>query len=46
MHYEGCDAEAEVRLIRVDGLEHTWAREQVDATAVMWEFFRRHTLRR
>ncbi len=40
MHYEGCDAGAEVRLIRVDGLEHTWAREQVDATAVMWEFFR------
>ena len=44
MHYEGCDAQAEVRLIRVDGLEHTWAREEVDATAVMWEFFRRHTL--
>ena len=44
MRYEGCDAGAEVRLIRVDGLVHTWAREQVDATAVAWEFFRRHAL--
>jgi polyhydroxybutyrate depolymerase len=44
MRYEGCGAGAEVRLIRVDGLGHTWAREEVDATAVMWEFFRRHTL--
>lgn len=44
MRYEGCDAAAEVRLIRIDGLVHTWAREEVDATAVMWEFFRSHTL--
>jgi polyhydroxybutyrate depolymerase len=44
LRYEGCDAGAEVRLIRVDGLVHTWAREEVDATAVMWEFFRGHTL--
>ena len=44
MRYEGCDAGAEVHLIRVDGLDHTWAREEVDATAVMWEFFRRHAL--
>jgi polyhydroxybutyrate depolymerase len=44
MRYEGCDAGTEVHLIRVDGLDHTWAREEVDATAVMWEFFRRHAL--
>ncbi|HZF30052.1 MAG TPA: PHB depolymerase family esterase [Gammaproteobacteria bacterium] len=44
MRYEGCEAGAEVRLIRVDGLVHRWAREEVDATAVAWEFFRRHTL--
>jgi polyhydroxybutyrate depolymerase len=44
MHYEGCADGAEVRLIRIDGLGHTWAREEVDATAVMWEFFERHAL--
>ena len=44
MRYEGCAVGAEVRLIRVDGLVHRWARDEVDATAVAWEFFRRHTL--
>jgi polyhydroxybutyrate depolymerase len=44
LRYEGCDAGAEVQLIRVDGLEHRWAREEVDATVVMWAFFRRHAL--
>jgi polyhydroxybutyrate depolymerase len=44
MHYEGCADGAEVRLIRIDGLGHAWAREEVDATAVMWEFFGRHAL--
>jgi polyhydroxybutyrate depolymerase len=44
MRYEGCDAGARVRLIRVDGLGHTWARDEVDATAAMWEFFQQHTL--
>jgi polyhydroxybutyrate depolymerase len=44
MRYESCEADAEVRLIRVDGLEHRWAREEVDATAVTWEFFRKHAL--
>jgi len=44
MRYEGCDGGAEVRLIRIDGLGDAWVREQVDATAVMWEFFRKHTL--
>jgi polyhydroxybutyrate depolymerase len=44
MGYEGCEAGTEVRLIRIDGLGHTWPREEVDATAVMWEFFTRHRL--
>jgi polyhydroxybutyrate depolymerase len=44
MRYDGCKGGAEVRLIRVDGLTHAWAREQVDATAVMWQFFARHAL--
>jgi polyhydroxybutyrate depolymerase len=46
MRYQGCDAEAEVRLVRIDGLGHTWAREQIDATAEMWRFFARHALTR
>ena len=37
LSYEGCDAE--VRLVRIDGLAHTWARSEVDATAEMWRFF-------
>jgi polyhydroxybutyrate depolymerase len=44
MHYDGCRDDAEVRLIRVDGLRHQWARDEVDATAVMWEFFRAQVL--
>jgi polyhydroxybutyrate depolymerase len=46
LRYEGCDAGAEVRLIRVDTLGHTWAREEIDATTVMWQFFRGHALPR
>jgi polyhydroxybutyrate depolymerase len=42
LRYEGCDAE--VRLVRIDGLAHVWARDEIDATAAMWEFFRGHTL--
>ena len=42
LHYQNCDAE--VRLVRVDGLQHRWARDEVDATREMWLFFRRHTL--
>jgi polyhydroxybutyrate depolymerase len=37
LSYLGCDAE--VRLVRIDGLAHTWARNEVDATAEMWRFF-------
>ncbi len=39
LRYEGCRDGAEVRLVRVDGLVHAWARNEVDATAEMWEFF-------
>jgi polyhydroxybutyrate depolymerase len=42
LRYEGCNAE--VRLVRVDGLQHSWARNEIDATAEMWRFFRVHAL--
>ena len=45
LRYEGCDDGAEVRLVRIDGLGHTWARDEVDATAEMWAFFEQHALR-
>lgn len=44
LRYDGCRDGAEVRLIRIDGLRHQWARSEVDATAVMWEFFRDYSL--
>lgn len=46
MRYNGCDAGSEVRIIRIDGLGHRWTREEVDTTAVMWQFFRSHRLKR
>jgi polyhydroxybutyrate depolymerase len=46
MRYAGCDKDAEVRLVRIDGLGHTWAREEIDATAAMWQFFKSHRLQR
>jgi polyhydroxybutyrate depolymerase len=46
LRYDGCDQRAEVRLIRIDGLGHTWARTEIDATTAMWEFFQRHALTR
>jgi polyhydroxybutyrate depolymerase len=42
LSYLGCDAE--VRLVRIDGLAHTWARNEVDATAEIWQFFITHRL--
>jgi polyhydroxybutyrate depolymerase len=44
VRYAGCNDGAEVRVIRIDGLGHTWAREEIDATAVAWEFFQGHAL--
>jgi polyhydroxybutyrate depolymerase len=46
MHYDGCKDGAEVRIIRIDGLGHTWTRKEVDTTAVMWQFFKSHQLGR
>jgi polyhydroxybutyrate depolymerase len=42
LSYSGCNAE--VRVVRVDGLVHRWARDEVDATAEAWRFFRSHSL--
>ena len=42
LSYKGCDAE--VRLVRVDGLVHSWARDEIDATAAAWEFFKAQRL--
>jgi polyhydroxybutyrate depolymerase len=46
MHYEGCADGSEVRIIRIDGLGHTWTHTVVDTTAVMWQFFKSHHLNR
>ena len=44
LRYQGCADGTEVRLIRIDGLGHTWTRKEVDTTAVMWHFFKSHRL--
>jgi polyhydroxybutyrate depolymerase len=44
MRYEGCRRGADVRMIRIDGLGHTWAKDEVDTTAAIWEFFAQHSL--
>lgn len=46
MRYDGCASGTEVRMIRIDGLGHTWTRKEVDTTAVMWQFFKSHRLSR
>ena len=46
MRYDGCANGAEVRMIRIDGLGHTWTRQEVDTTGVMWQFFKSHRLGR
>ena len=46
MRYEGCADDAEVRLIRIDGLGHRWTRDEIDTTAEIWRFFSHHQLRR
>ena len=45
MRYTGCRDGAEVRLIRIDGLGHTWTRKGIDTTTVIWQFFKSHRLR-
>jgi polyhydroxybutyrate depolymerase len=46
MRFEKCANGAEVRMIRIDGLGHTWTKTEVDTTAVMWQFFKSHRLSR
>lgn len=45
MRYAGCRGDIDVRLIRIDGLGHTWPRQQIDATAAIWQFFKSQRLR-
>jgi polyhydroxybutyrate depolymerase len=45
LRYQCADG-AEVRLIRIDGLGHTWTHKEIDTTAVMWQFFKSHRLAR
>lgn len=42
MRYAGCATGTEVRMIRIDGLGHTWTKTEVDTTGVMWQFFKSH----
>ena len=44
MRYAGCRDGAEVEMIRIDGLGHTWTKVEVDTTGVMWQFFKKHRL--
>ena len=46
IRYQGCDDGAEVRMIRIDGLGHTWTKQEVDTTGVIWQFFTSHRLSR
>jgi polyhydroxybutyrate depolymerase len=45
MRYQGCTSGTEVRMIRIDGLGHTWSKVEVDTTAVMWQFFKSHRVK-
>lgn len=40
--YAGCSGDAEVRLLRIDGMGHIWPHAEVDAPAVIWQFFKAH----
>lgn len=46
MRYDACAGGTEVRMIRIDGLGHTWSKKEVDTTGVILEFFKSHRLRR
>ena len=45
MRYQGCTSGTEVRMIRIDGLGHTWSKVEIDTTAVMWQFFKSHRVK-
>ncbi len=44
VRYAGCEGSAEVRLLRIDSMGHIWPRNEVDATATIWQFFKAHQL--
>ncbi|MGM9480746.1 alpha/beta hydrolase family esterase [Roseateles sp. NT4] len=44
LRYAGCTTSAEVRLLRIDGMGHIWPRAEVDASTVIWQFFKAHPL--
>ena len=44
MRYAGCRDGTEVRMIRIDGLGHTWTKTEVDTTGEIWQFFKSHRL--
>jgi polyhydroxybutyrate depolymerase len=46
MRYDGCGDGTDVRMIRIDGLGHTWTKKEVDTTGVIWQFFKSHRLSR
>jgi len=46
MRYEGCADGTDVRMIRIDGLGHRWTHDEVETTAVMWQFFKGYHLSR
>ena len=45
MRYTGCRGDVEVRLVRIDGLGHTWPKQEIDATGAIWQFFKSQRLR-
>jgi polyhydroxybutyrate depolymerase len=44
LRYKGCANGAEVAIVRIDGLGHTWTRKEIDTTRQIWEFFKSHRL--
>jgi polyhydroxybutyrate depolymerase len=46
MRYQGCGEGTNVRMIRIDGLGHRWTHDEVDTTAVMWQFLKDYHLRK
>jgi len=44
IRYAGCSDDAEVQLMRIDGLGHTWTRKEIDTTSTIWQFLKSHRL--
>jgi polyhydroxybutyrate depolymerase len=45
LRHANCADGSEARVIRIDGLGHRWTHDEVDTTAVMWQFFKSHRLK-